>query len=105
MDYLPQPGATVRLMRYNGVVQHVYTREDGEDAWLEITFVNNLFKQQPHELHLWSKVKDLLQVSDATALQAELEMSREAVERRFSQLTEPVNGNRMGELHEQPAQT
>ena len=89
MENLPQPGAIVRLMRYNGIVQHVYTREDGEDAWLEITFVNNLFKQQPHELHLWSKVKDVMQMSDPSAMQAELEMAREAVERRFFQLVTP----------------
>lgn len=92
MEQMPRPGEVVRLMRYNGVVQHIYTREDGRDAWLEITFINNLFKQQPHELHLWSKVKDVLQTSDPSALEAELTVSIEAVERRFVQLVSETHG-------------
>jgi len=113
MERLPQVGEIVRLMRYNGVVQHVYTREDGKDAWLEIVFVNNLFKQQPYELQLWSKVNELLQPSDQNALDAELETTRTAVEQRFFQITRTVlvNGERVdsqvisttGEAHEQLA--
>lgn len=87
MDTLPQVGDIVRLMRYNGIVQHVYTREDGGDAWLEIVFVNNLFKQQPYELQLWSKVKELLQPSDRTALNEELDATQRAVAQRFTQVT------------------
>jgi hypothetical protein len=113
MEQLPQVGDIVRLMRYNGVVQHIYTREDGADAWLEIVFVNNLFKQQPYELQLWSKVKELLQFSDRPALDEELEATHRAVEQRFSQvmLAIDVNGKHVnpqpvamtGESHEQLA--
>jgi hypothetical protein len=113
MEQLPQVGDIVRLMRYNGVVQHIYTREDGADAWLEIVFVNNLFKQQPYELQLWSKIKELLQYSDQTALEEELEATHRAVEQRFSQVTlalvadgNPVNSQPIamtGEPHEQLA--
>jgi|GEM_PF-5204330 hypothetical protein len=86
MQDLPKPGEIVRLMRYNGVVKHVYLREDGADAWLEIVFVNNLFKQQPYELQLWSKVKDILQPSDQDALESELNTTHAAVQQRFNEI-------------------
>src|SRR2546427_795888 len=69
---MPKPGEIIRLFEWCGIVHHIYLREDKQDAYLEIWFVKNIFKQQKPELQLWSKIRSNVVVATRTDVKNEI---------------------------------
>jgi hypothetical protein len=90
---IPQPGDIIRLFEWCGVVRHVYIREDEQDAYLEIWFVKNIFKQQKPELQLWSKMGQYIEPATADDLRAEIGKTNTENEKQFEQMLKEIEWN------------